>query len=164
MVWDGVSLLPTTETALTLASRRREISLRVVRVLLVDDSVEFRRFVRRILETNEEFQLVGEAADGLEAVRLATQLRPDLILLDVGLPGLDGLHAAKTILQAVPETRIIFVTTYCSKSLAGAALNLGAKGYVVKADAGKDLLCAIERVLSNKQFVSTSVEDWASSE
>ena len=135
----------------------------VVSVLLVDDSIHFRRFVRQILETTQNFQLVGEAADGFEGVRQATQLKPDLILLDVALPKLDGIQAAKAILIAAPESKILFVTAYCSQSLAGTALNLGAKGYVVKSDAPEDLLRAMEVVMSNKQFVSKAVIGYESS-
>jgi len=137
--------------------------LPVVSVLLVDDSIHFRRFVRQILETTQNFQLVGEAADGFEGVRQATQLKPDLILLDVALPKLDGIQAAKAILIAAPESKILFVTAYCSQSLAGTALNLGAKGYVVKSDAPEDLLRAMEVVMSNKQFVSKAVIGYESS-
>jgi len=130
--------------------------LAVVRVLVVDDSLLFRRFVRRILETRQDFQLVGEAADGVEAVGKATQVKPDLILLDIDLPKLDGFQAAKAILNVAPRSKIVFVTAYCSPSLAGTALNLGAKGYVVKSDVA-DLLHAMEVVMSNKQFVSKTV-------
>jgi len=137
--------------------------LPVVSVLLVDDSIHFRRFVRQILETTQNFQLVGEAADGFEGVRQATQLKPDLILLDVALPKLDGIQAAKAILIAAPESKILFVTAYCSQSLAGTALNLGAKGYVVKSDAPEDLLRAMEVVMSNKHFVSKAVIGYESS-
>ena len=128
----------------------------VVRVLVVDDSLLFRRFVRRILETRQDFQLVGEAADGVEAVGKATQLKPDLILLDIDLPKLDGFQVAKAVLNVAPRSKIVFVTAYCSLSLAGTALNLGAKGYVVKSDVA-DLLHAMEVVMSNKQFVSKTV-------
>jgi len=130
--------------------------LAVVRVLVVDDSLLFRRFVRRILETRQDFQLVGEAADGVEAVGKATQLKPDLILLDIDLPKLDGFQVAKAVLNVAPRSKIVFVTAYCSLSLAGTALNLGAKGYVVKSDVA-DLLHAMEVVMSNKQFVSKTV-------
>jgi len=131
--------------------------LAAVRVLLVDDSFHFRRFVQRILETRRDFQVVGEAADGFEAVRQATELKPDLILLDIGLPKLDGIQAAKAILNAAPESKIVFASAYCSLSLAGTALKLGAKGYVVKSEAAKDLLHAMKVVMSNKQFVSKAV-------
>jgi len=96
----------------------------VARVLLIDDSIPFRCLVRQILEKQQEFQVVGEAADGFEAVRQATQLKPDLILLDIALPKLDGIQAAKAILCAAPLSKIVFVTAYCSQSLAGTALHL----------------------------------------
>ena len=134
----------------------------VVSVLLVDDSSDFRRFIRGLLETKQEFQVVGEAADGLEAVRQTAQLKPDLILLNTALPKLDGMQAAKATLKAAPRSRIVFVTANSSTSLAEKALKIGAKGYVVKSEVAKDLLRAIEVVMSNKQFVSEVIVGYES--
>ena len=129
----------------------------VVRVLLVDDSFPCRRFVRAILDARRSFQVVGEAAHGFDAVRQATRLKPDLILLDIGLPRLNGLAAASQIQQIVPGTRILFVTMNSDAEVVRAALDTGAKGYVLKVDAANELWPAIEAVLRGKQFVSSGV-------
>ena len=99
-------------------------------------------------------QIVGEASDGLEAVRQAEELKPDLILLDIGLPTLNGIEAARQIRSLAPESKIIFLTQESSADVVREALSLGAWGYVVKARAGSDLLPAVEAVLLGKQFIS----------
>jgi len=131
--------------------------LKVVRILLVDDSLAFRRFVREILERRRDFQVVGEASDGFEAVRQATQLKPDLILLDIGIPRLNGIAVARGIRQVVPDTKILFLTMNSDPDVVGAALDTEAKGYVWKMDAASELWLAIEAVLRGQQFLSSGV-------
>ena len=114
----------------------------------------WRQSVRSLLKTHAELQVVGEVADGLEAVQKASELKPDLILLDIGLPSLNGIEAAKRIRQTVPGTRILFLTQNRDPDVARAALDTNAKGYVLKADAGSELWPAIEAVLHAKQYVS----------
>ena len=97
--------------------------------------------------------------DGLEAVKKAEELKPDLILLDIGLPTLNGIATARLIRKLAPKSKIICVTTECSADVAQEALNLGAWGYVVKAMAGADLLAALEVVFSGRQFVSSALGD-----
>jgi len=101
--------------------------------------------------------LAGEAADGLEAVQKASELKPDLILLDIGLPGLNGIEAAKQIRQAVPGAKILFLTLNSDPDVARVALDTNAKGYVLKADAGSELWPAIEAVLHGKQYFSSGL-------
>lgn len=125
-----------------------------VRILLVDDFEPWRRSVCRILEKQEHLHIVGEAADGLEAVQKAAELKPDLILLDISLPRLDGIEAAIRIYQAAPGMRIIFLTQHNDADLVQAALDSGARGYVLKTDAGSDILPAIEAILRGDQFLS----------
>jgi DNA-binding NarL/FixJ family response regulator len=96
-------------------------------------------------------------SDGLEAVRKAEELRPNLILLDIGLPSLNGIEAARQIRKLVPESKIIFLTQESSIDLVQEALRLGACGYVIKIKAKRDLLAAVETVISGKQFVSGRV-------
>ncbi len=103
---------------------------------------------------NAEFQLVGEASDGLEGVQNAQELQPDLILLDIGLPNLNGIEAAKRIHQIAPRTKILFLTQNNDADVARAALSNGTRGYVLKADAQRDLFPAIEAVLQDRRFVS----------
>jgi len=102
----------------------------------------------------EQLQIVGESSDGLEAVLKAQELRPELILLDINLPSLDGLEASKRILVAAPETKIIYVTTQTDPDLVSVAMSNGVLGYVSKNEAANDLLRAIDSVLRAERFVS----------
>jgi DNA-binding NarL/FixJ family response regulator len=123
-----------------------------VRVLLVEDFDPFRRFTRTTLQT--ELQIIAEVSDGLEAVNKAQELQPDLILLDIGLPGLNGIEAARRIRKLSPESKIIFVTQESSADVIEEAMNSGALGYVVKTQAASDLLAAVEAVREGRTFVS----------
>jgi DNA-binding NarL/FixJ family response regulator len=126
-----------------------------IRILVVDDYEPFRRFVCSTLRKRPTLQIVGEAADGLEAVQNAEELKPDLILLDIGLPTLNGIEVARRISTVAPESKVIFVTQESSPDMMQATLNLGAWGYVLKAKAASDLLTAVDAVLLGKRFVST---------
>src|SRR5450631_1484952 len=128
----------------------------IIRVLVVEDYEPFRRFVRSTLAERPALQIVGEVADGLEAVLKAEELKPDLILLDIGLPSLNGMEAARLIAKLTPESKIVFLSQESSPEVIQAALNLGAWGYVVKVRAGSDLLAAVDAVLQGKQFFSGS--------
>src|SRR3954447_2488538 len=134
-----------------------ETSETAVRILLVDDYRPWRGFLRSALDKSPQVQVVSEAGDGLEAVQSAEQLRPDLILLDIGLPGLNGIEAARRIRRLSPNSKIIFISENRSPEIATEALSAGGSGYVVKSDAGRELLPAIEAVIQNKQFLGASV-------
>ena len=127
----------------------------LVRVLIVEDFVPFRRFLCSTLGTKPELQVVSEASDGLEAVQKAEELKPDLILLDIGLPSLNGIAAARQIRKLSPESKIIFVSQESSADIIQEALNLGAWAYVLKTRAQSDLPAAVDAVLFGKQFVSS---------
>ena len=118
-----------------------------VRILVVDDSEPWRRQVCSMLQTRPEFRVVAEVADGLQAVQEAQELKPDLILLDIGIPSLNGLETANRIRHFTPNARIVFLTQNNDRDLKRAALSTGAQGYVLKADAWAELLTAIEGVL-----------------
>jgi DNA-binding NarL/FixJ family response regulator len=124
------------------------------RVLVVDDFEPWRHFVSSLILMKPELQLVGEASDGLEAVQKAVELKPDLILLDIGLPTLSGIEAARQIRKLAPESKIIFLSQESSAEIVEEALSLGAWGYVVKTRAESELLTAVEKVISGKKFVS----------
>ena len=127
------------------------------RILSVDDFEPWRRFVCSALQKQRELQMIGEASDGLEAVQKAQELRPDLILLDIGLPTLNGIEAARRIHQVAPGSKILFVSEIRFPEIAEEALSTGACGYVVKSDAARDLLPAVKAVLEDKRFVSASL-------
>jgi DNA-binding NarL/FixJ family response regulator len=127
------------------------------RVLIVDDSEPWRRWLCSAIEANDRWLLVAEAADGASAVEQARALRPDLILLDVSLPSLNGIEAAQRILAENPASRILFLSAHCSGDIVDAALAIGARGYLVKADAGGELLTAMEAVVDGRSFTSRSV-------
>jgi DNA-binding NarL/FixJ family response regulator len=127
---------------------------KVVRILVVDDFVSFRQLVHSILAENPRLQIVGDASDGLEAVQKALELRPELILMDIGLPSLSGIEAARQIRTLVPESKIIFLSQESSPEVVQEAMSLGASGYVVKVCAGTDLLAAVAAVILGKRFVS----------
>ena len=119
-----------------------------VRVLLVDDFAPWRRAVSSMLLAKPELQVIGEASDGPEAVEKAFALKPHLILLDIGLPTLNGIEAARQIRQLAPESQIIFLSQESSEDVMQEALSTGASGYVVKSRAGRDLLSTLTANLS----------------
>jgi DNA-binding NarL/FixJ family response regulator len=133
-----------------------------VRVLVVEDFAPFWQFLRSTLAERPAVKVIGEAADGLEAVRKAELLEPDLVLLDIGLPTLNGIQAARQIRKLAPESKIIFVSQESSCEVVPEALNVGAWGYVVKTRAAIDLLAAVDTVLEGRHFVSVglSIQNW----
>lgn len=124
---------------------------------MVDDYGPWHKFVSATLRKEPELQIVGQVSDGLEAVQQARQLQPDLILLDIGLPTLNGIEVARRIREVTPTSKILFVSENRSVEIVEAALNTGSGGYVVKSDAEGDLLPAIKSVLDGKRFVSASL-------
>ncbi|HET7205250.1 MAG TPA: response regulator [Terriglobales bacterium] len=125
-----------------------------IRVLAVDDFEPWRRFVSSALGREPDVQTILEVSDGLEAVSRVEELRPDLILLDIGLPGLDGISAARRIRGLSPNSKILFLSEESSSDVAEAALEAGGDGYLVKSDAGRELLAAVKAVLNGEQFIS----------
>jgi len=132
--------------------------VRSIKILVVDDFESFRRFVCSVLQQRAEFQVIGQAADGLEALQKAEQLLPDLILLDIGLPKLNGLETAKRLPIFAPHAKIVFISQETSPDVVQETFRLGAQGYVHKLRATRDLLPAIEAVLRGKRFVSSGLE------
>jgi len=128
------------------------------RVLVVEDYEPFRHLLCRELRQRPEFKVVGEASDGLQAVQQAESLQPDLILLDVGLPKLNGLEAARQIRGLAPGAKIVFISQESSSDIVRETFHMGGQAYVHKAHAKTDLLPAIEAVLAGKRFVSSSLD------
>ena len=126
---------------------------------MVEDSEPFRTFICSLLGKRPELQIVGEVADGLQAVQKAEELKPDLILLDFGLPTLNGIEVARRVRTRSPESKILFVSQEFSTGVVQGALAEGAKGYVLKTDARRELLTAVDAVLRGEQFVSRRFSD-----
>jgi DNA-binding NarL/FixJ family response regulator len=130
-----------------------------VRILLVDDFVPWHQAARSLLQPNAALQVVGQATDGLEAVGKAIDLQPDLVLLDIGLPGMNGFEAACQILSVSPGSKIVFLTENYGRALVERARSTGAHGYVVKSDAVRQLLSVVEAVIAGAKFVGPESEN-----
>jgi DNA-binding NarL/FixJ family response regulator len=129
----------------------------MVDILVVEDFEPFRRTVTSMIEENPELRVVCEVSDGFHAVQKAEELQPDLVLMDIGLPKLNGIEAARTIRNAAPQSGILFLTQETSPHIIREAFDLGASGFIVKMDVDRDLLAGIDSVLQGKRFVSTSL-------
>ncbi len=130
---------------------------RSIRVLIAEDYPAFRRFLVSALQSTPDFEVICEVADGLEAVAKVAKLQPALVLLDIGLPGLNGIESARQIRHLCPKSKILFVSQESSADVVHAALKAGAEGYVVKVDAGRELNAALDAVLRGQTYVSNSV-------
>jgi DNA-binding NarL/FixJ family response regulator len=128
-----------------------------ISVLLVDDHSLVRRGFRRILEDARDIAVVGEASDGLEAVRLAEQLRPQLIVMDCALPGMSGLDATRRILQKLPDTAILMLSMHSEDTWVHQALDAGARGYILKSAVDMELVTAIRRVVAGEIVLDPQV-------
>jgi DNA-binding NarL/FixJ family response regulator len=132
--------------------------LSTIRILIADDYADWRSQVRSLLQAQPEWQVIAEALDGSEAIQKAEELKPDLVVLDIGLPKLNGIEAARRIRQLSPSSKIIFLSQNNDPDVVRAALSTGAQGYVCKTDARRELVLAVDVVLRGKQFVSSSLE------
>jgi DNA-binding NarL/FixJ family response regulator len=128
-----------------------------IRILLVEDYAPYRSFVAALLSGKSGLHIIFEATDGLEAVAKAEELRPDVVLMDLGLPRLNGLEAARRIRKLAPSSRIIFLTQETDVEVVKEALSLGSTAYVAKKQAPAQLLPALAAVLQGKPFVSTGL-------
>jgi DNA-binding NarL/FixJ family response regulator len=128
-----------------------------LRVLLVDDHALVRRGFRRMLEDEPSFEVVGEASDGLEAVQIAEQLKPDVIVMDCALPQINGIEASRRILAKRPETGILMLSMHSEDTLIRQALEAGAKGYVLKNAMDLDLVSAIKKVAEGKTVLDPQI-------
>lgn len=129
----------------------------MLRFLLADDHQVVRQGLRSILEAQHDCQVVAEAADGRRAVALTKELNPDIAILDITMPALNGLDAMRQILKSRPKTKVLILTMHGSDSVITEALEAGARGYIMKSDAGRDLVDAIESLGRNKTYFTSRV-------
>ena len=131
----------------------------VVQILVVDDSLPWQRFVQNHLEAEPEFKVIYIAASGSEGVQKSKGLQPEVVLMDVSLPGMNGIEAARQIRGVSPDSKILFLSSMDDIALIQAAFEVGGSGYVFKWDAGRDLIPAIRVILLGQRFVSRSLTD-----
>lgn len=140
-------------SSVSLVENRKAMTA-TTRILLVDDHPIVREGLRTVLQRHTGWEVVGEAANGVEALEQAERLRPDVIVLDITMPRLNGLEVCRLARQKIPATEILFVTQHDSPYMMKEALNAGAKGYVVKSNAARDLVHAIEEVSQHRTFTA----------
>jgi DNA-binding NarL/FixJ family response regulator len=129
----------------------------MLRILVADDHDVARKGIRSLLEDHPGWEICGEAKDGREAVDFSIQLRPDVVLLDVGMPGLNGLDAARQILGANPQISILILTMHDSEQVVREVLAVGARGFLLKSDSGRELVSAVEALQHHRTFFTTRV-------
>ena len=131
-----------------------------LRLLVVDDHAVVRRGVRALLESQPGWEICGEATNGEEAVRKAAALKPDIVVLDISLPGLNGLEATSRILKESPESEVLILTMHHSEELAQQVIKAGARGYVLKSDADQSLIAAVDKLRQHQTFFTSRVAEF----
>ena len=126
-----------------------------VKLLIVDDHPVFRRGLREIIEESSAFRIIGEASDGETAVRMAAELKPNIAVVDIDLPRLNGLEVVRALQKMELSVSVVFLTMYKEEDMFNAAMDLGAKAYVLKENAANEIVTALEKVDSGEAFVST---------
>lgn len=129
------------------------------RILIADDHEIVRRGIRALLESHPGWEVCGEATDGRDAIDKARELNPDVALLDVGMPNLNGLDAARQILATAPRTRVLILTVHESEQIVREVLEVGARGFLLKSDAARDLVSAVEALQRRTTFFTSSVAE-----
>jgi DNA-binding NarL/FixJ family response regulator len=127
------------------------------KLLLADDHEIVRQGLRAMLQAQRDCEVVGEAADGRQAVAMTKELNPDVVILDIGMPALNGLEATRHILKMRPHTKVLILTMHESDSIIREVLDAGARGYILKTDAGRDLVTAVDSLRRNKTFFTARV-------
>src|SRR5437764_14540974 len=127
------------------------------RIFIADDHEVVRKGLMSLLQAQPDWEVCGEAADGREAVDKAQQLKPDVIVLDIGMPSLNGLEATRQILKTNPEAKVLILTLHESEQMVREVLNAGARGFVLKSDAARDLVFAVEALAHDKTYFTSKV-------
>jgi len=131
-----------------------------LRILVVDDHAVVRRGVRSLLESHEGWEVCGEATTGRDAVAQSLRLRPDVVVMDLSLPELNGLDATRQILKDAPDIQVLVLTMHRSEELARDVLQAGARGYVLKSDADENLIAAVDSLRQHKPFLTSTVAEF----
>jgi len=143
---------------MTFSTTEANVRVSSISILLVDDVESWRLSISSILQAEPSFEIVLEISDGMKAVQAAKILQPDVVLLDVGLPGLNGIQAGEWIRTVAPFAKIVFVTIERDPDVVEAAWRLGAWGYVLKSDAARELVAAIWSAVRREKFLSSSLD------
>ena len=133
--------------------------MRPTRILLADDHEFVRKGLRTVIQDREDWEICGEAENGRRAVEMAEELKPDIVVLDISMPELNGLDAARQILSALPDTEILILSMHDSEQLIRQVLETGARGYLLKSDASRQLVSAIEALRRHKPFLTSEVNE-----
>lgn len=131
------------------------------RVIVVDDHAVIRRGVQGILHSYPEWELCGEAENGEEGVKLAESVKPEVVIMDVSMPGMNGLEATRQIHQLLPDTKVLLLTLHSSTELVRSAFRAGARGYVLKSDAEHELVRALNVLIGEGTYVSPGIDPTA---
>jgi DNA-binding NarL/FixJ family response regulator len=131
-----------------------------LRLLIVDDHAVVRRGIRAIIEGQPGWEIAAEAANGREAIELAKRLHPDIVVMDLSLPGLNGLDATRQVLEVSPRSEVLILTMHHSDELVRNVLQVGARGFVLKSDADENLVTAIESLAQHKPFLTANVTEF----
>lgn len=151
---------PATRAATTPATAAtRRPGLRGIRVLIADDHTVLRDTLRLLLEMNGEVEVIGEAADGRQAIDMAEQLKPDVVLMDTAMPGLNGIEATAQIRKRLPKVKVLVLSGYGHEDQVRAALRAGASGYVLKSSSSEELLLAIRTVNQSNTYLSQALAE-----
>ena len=138
----------------------RKLRMSVTQILVVDDFLPWQHFVSVMLQGESDLQIISSVTDGLQAVRKAKEIRPDLILMDLSLPVMNGIDATRQIRAHSPGTKVLFLSEHRDSDLIQTAFDVGACGYVLKSDSYSDLIAGIRAVLLGQPFVSRSLTNW----
>ena len=133
--------------------------MRTVRILIADDHAIVRRGLRALVESQQGWEVCAEAANGRQAVENGERFKPDIAIVDIGMPELNGLEATRQILKMSPSTEVLVLTMHQSEEVVAEVLKAGARGYVLKSDADQNLIAAMEALLQHKPFLTSGVTD-----